>query len=190
MIQMVIHFPKLVCLFVRYWICFFFPVFLPQNKNNNNKNLATLNWVTLCLSSGLPLRQAVPSIFWSCMTGSCLPSFWPYIIEWRIRGGMLSRGNPWSRNCLTWLGLCLLRIFYSNSEAVLARLWTENDACSLICMCWYGIVILSPVVFMLFLQGITYKKAVEQGIGHAQLPLGNFVKMNSRKVLAVNHGKF
>ncbi|XP_056203880.1 tRNA methyltransferase 10 homolog A-like isoform X3 [Falco biarmicus] len=37
-------------------------------------------------------------------------------------------------------------------------------------------------------KGITYRKAVEQGIGHAQLPLGNFVKMNSRKVLAVNHG--
>ncbi|XP_032618912.1 tRNA methyltransferase 10 homolog A isoform X2 [Chelonoidis abingdonii] len=36
-------------------------------------------------------------------------------------------------------------------------------------------------------KGITYKKALEQGIGHAQLPLGNFVKMNSRKVLAVNH---
>ncbi|KFO88808.1 tRNA methyltransferase 10 A, partial [Buceros rhinoceros silvestris] len=36
-------------------------------------------------------------------------------------------------------------------------------------------------------KGITYKQAVEQGIGHAQLPLGNFVKMNSRKVLAVNH---
>ncbi|XP_035181696.1 tRNA methyltransferase 10 homolog A isoform X1 [Oxyura jamaicensis] len=36
-------------------------------------------------------------------------------------------------------------------------------------------------------KGITYKKAVEQGIDHAQLPLGNFVKMNSRKVLAVNH---
>ncbi|XP_010159005.1 PREDICTED: tRNA methyltransferase 10 homolog A [Eurypyga helias] len=36
-------------------------------------------------------------------------------------------------------------------------------------------------------KGITYKKAVEQGVGHAQLPLGNFVKMNSRKVLAVNH---
>ncbi|XP_061333706.1 tRNA methyltransferase 10 homolog A isoform X2 [Pezoporus flaviventris] len=36
-------------------------------------------------------------------------------------------------------------------------------------------------------KGITYKKAVEQGIDHAQLPLGNFVKMKSRKVLAVNH---
>ncbi|XP_054679267.1 tRNA methyltransferase 10 homolog A isoform X2 [Grus americana] len=36
-------------------------------------------------------------------------------------------------------------------------------------------------------KGVTYRKAVEQGIGHAQLPLGNFVKMNSRKVLAVNH---
>ncbi|CAM4545567.1 tRNA methyltransferase 10 homolog A isoform X1 [Lepidochelys kempii] len=36
-------------------------------------------------------------------------------------------------------------------------------------------------------KGITYKKALQQGIGHVQLPLGNFVKMNSRKVLAVNH---
>ncbi|KAH0615866.1 hypothetical protein JD844_026460 [Phrynosoma platyrhinos] len=36
-------------------------------------------------------------------------------------------------------------------------------------------------------KGITYKRAQEQGIRHAQLPLGIFVKMNSRKVLAVNH---
>ncbi|XP_061438866.1 tRNA methyltransferase 10 homolog A isoform X2 [Rhineura floridana] len=36
-------------------------------------------------------------------------------------------------------------------------------------------------------KGITYKRAQEQGISHAQLPLGIFVKMNSRKVLAVNH---
>ncbi|XP_027709137.1 tRNA methyltransferase 10 homolog A isoform X2 [Vombatus ursinus] len=36
-------------------------------------------------------------------------------------------------------------------------------------------------------KGITYKQASEHGIHHAQLPLGDFVKMNSRKVLAVNH---
>ncbi|XP_012496528.1 PREDICTED: tRNA methyltransferase 10 homolog A [Propithecus coquereli] len=36
-------------------------------------------------------------------------------------------------------------------------------------------------------QGLTYKQASDYGIEHAQLPLGNFVKMNSRKVLAVNH---
>ncbi|OCT78804.1 hypothetical protein XELAEV_18029894mg [Xenopus laevis] len=36
-------------------------------------------------------------------------------------------------------------------------------------------------------KGITYKKALELGISHAQLPLGNVVKINSRKVLAVNH---
>ncbi|XP_056422983.1 tRNA methyltransferase 10 homolog A isoform X2 [Hyla sarda] len=36
-------------------------------------------------------------------------------------------------------------------------------------------------------KGITYKQALELGISHAQLPLGSFVKMNSRKVLAVNH---
>ncbi|MEQ2192937.1 tRNA methyltransferase 10 [Xenoophorus captivus] len=39
------------------------------------------------------------------------------------------------------------------------------------------------------LQGVTYERAKELGIGHAQLPLSSFVKMNSRKVLAVNHGK-
>ncbi|XP_010846609.1 PREDICTED: tRNA methyltransferase 10 homolog A isoform X2 [Bison bison bison] len=36
-------------------------------------------------------------------------------------------------------------------------------------------------------KGLTYKQASDHGIDHAQLPLGNFVKMNSRKVLAVNH---
>ncbi|CAN2390370.1 tRNA (guanine(9)-N(1))-methyltransferase activity [Pristimantis euphronides] len=36
-------------------------------------------------------------------------------------------------------------------------------------------------------KGITYKQALELGIKHAQLPLGSFVKMNTRKVLAVNH---
>lgn len=38
-------------------------------------------------------------------------------------------------------------------------------------------------------QGITFERAKELGIDHAQLPLSSFVKMNSRKVLAVNHGK-
>ncbi|XP_069878425.1 tRNA methyltransferase 10 homolog A [Dipodomys merriami] len=36
-------------------------------------------------------------------------------------------------------------------------------------------------------KGFTYKQASDYGIDHAQLPLGHFVKMNSRKVLAVNH---
>ncbi|CAN9509753.1 unnamed protein product [Ophioblennius macclurei] len=36
-------------------------------------------------------------------------------------------------------------------------------------------------------KGITFERAKEQGIEHAQLPLSSFVKMNSRKVLAVNH---
>ncbi|KAM8939412.1 tRNA methyltransferase 10 homolog A [Pelodytes ibericus] len=36
-------------------------------------------------------------------------------------------------------------------------------------------------------KGITYKQALDLGISHAQLPLSSFVKMNSRKVLAVNH---
>nr|XP_046236920.1 RNA (guanine-9-)-methyltransferase domain-containing protein 2 [Scatophagus argus] len=36
-------------------------------------------------------------------------------------------------------------------------------------------------------KGITFERAKELGINHAQLPLSSFVKMNSRKVLAVNH---
>ncbi|KAL8206841.1 UNVERIFIED_CONTAM: hypothetical protein K2H54_031367 [Gekko kuhli] len=36
-------------------------------------------------------------------------------------------------------------------------------------------------------KGITYKMAQELGITHAQLPLGVFLKMDGRKVLAVNH---
>ncbi|XP_051506014.1 RNA (guanine-9-)-methyltransferase domain-containing protein 2 [Myxocyprinus asiaticus] len=36
-------------------------------------------------------------------------------------------------------------------------------------------------------KGISFDRAKELGIAHAQLPLGSFVKMNSRKVLAVNH---
>lgn len=34
---------------------------------------------------------------------------------------------------------------------------------------------------------LTFKQATSYGIEHAQLPLADFVKMNSRKVLAVNH---
>ncbi|KAL6039807.1 hypothetical protein STEG23_001822 [Scotinomys teguina] len=36
-------------------------------------------------------------------------------------------------------------------------------------------------------KGLTFKQASSHGIEHAQLPLADFVKMNSRKVLAVNH---
>ncbi|KAM4612338.1 tRNA methyltransferase 10 homolog A [Polymixia lowei] len=36
-------------------------------------------------------------------------------------------------------------------------------------------------------KGITFEKAKELGIEHGQLPLSSCVKMNSRKVLAVNH---
>ena len=38
-------------------------------------------------------------------------------------------------------------------------------------------------------QGVTLRRAEERGMEHARLPLGSFVKMNSRKVLAVNHGQ-
>ena len=36
-------------------------------------------------------------------------------------------------------------------------------------------------------KGLCYKLAVDRGVAHAQLPITEFVKLNSRKVLAVNH---
>lgn len=36
-------------------------------------------------------------------------------------------------------------------------------------------------------KGYCYEKVLEKGWSHAQLPIGDFVKLNSRKVLAVNH---
>lgn len=36
-------------------------------------------------------------------------------------------------------------------------------------------------------KGLCYKLAIERDIAHAQLPISEFVKLNSRKVLVVNH---
>ncbi|XP_035671091.1 tRNA methyltransferase 10 homolog A-like [Branchiostoma floridae] len=36
-------------------------------------------------------------------------------------------------------------------------------------------------------KGLCYQRACEAGVGHAQLPIAQFVKIQSRKVLAVNH---
>lgn len=47
---------------------------------------------------------------------------------------------------------------------------------------------LATEAFVLRSQGITYKIAQEQGIATAQLPIGEYLRMTSRKVLAVNHG--
>jgi hypothetical protein len=38
------------------------------------------------------------------------------------------------------------------------------------------------------MQGVCYARAQEQGIAHAQLPIGTYIQMASRKVLAINHG--
>ena len=37
-------------------------------------------------------------------------------------------------------------------------------------------------------QNLCYNLALEQGIAHAQLPIGDVLDMKTRKVLAVNHG--
>lgn len=37
-------------------------------------------------------------------------------------------------------------------------------------------------------QSLCYNLALEQGIAHAQLPIGDVLDMKTRKVLAVNHG--
>lgn len=39
-------------------------------------------------------------------------------------------------------------------------------------------------------KGLCQKKAEEQGIQTAQLPIGQYMKLASRRILTVNHGNF
>lgn len=41
---------------------------------------------------------------------------------------------------------------------------------------------------MLFFQGLCHEMAVEKGMQHAQLPIGQYIEMKSRRILTVNHG--
>ena len=41
---------------------------------------------------------------------------------------------------------------------------------------------------IIILQGVCYKLALEKGIAHAQLPLKNYIKLQTRKILTVVHG--
>jgi hypothetical protein len=41
----------------------------------------------------------------------------------------------------------------------------------------------------LTLQGLCHQLAEEKGLSHAQLPLDQFLKMSTRKVLTINHGQ-
>lgn len=45
------------------------------------------------------------------------------------------------------------------------------------------------IMLSLMLQGYCFKRAVEQGIAHAKLPISDYVKLNCRTVLAINHGE-
>ena len=49
-------------------------------------------------------------------------------------------------------------------------------------------VVVVVVVVVVVFQGHCYQCAVQNGVAHAQLPISQFIKLNSRKVLAVNHG--
>lgn len=40
------------------------------------------------------------------------------------------------------------------------------------------------------LQGLCHRLAVEKGIAHAQLPISDYIDMKTRKVLAINHGRW
>ncbi len=41
---------------------------------------------------------------------------------------------------------------------------------------------------LLHFQGLCHRLAEERGLSHAQLPIGEYIEMKSRKVLTVNHG--
>lgn len=50
------------------------------------------------------------------------------------------------------------------------------------------IYIIGSIVDHNRLKNISYTKASSQGIATAQLPIGNYIRMASRKVLTVNQG--
>lgn len=92
--------------------------------------------------------------------------------------------------------LTKLPCLQGDKDLILSLIYSDT------CHCFFFIIIIfmlrslkaSPKLLVLgnsnsLLQGITFNRAQELGIAHAQLPLGSFVKMNSRKVLAVNHGE-
>lgn len=60
-----------------------------------------------------------------------------------------------------------------------------------LCVCLrFGVFLSSSLLkIIVYFQGKTLNLANEQGISHAQLPIGEYLEMTTRRVLTINHGK-
>lgn len=83
--------------------------------------------------------------------------------------------------------LCVVSVHFSYSFVIFLHIYV-NQGDILVYFIQAFFLLSMFTILCHVIQGISFERAKELGIAHAQLPLSSFVKMNSRKVLAVNHG--